>query len=196
VLEELLPDELAPGTLVTDADDELLVEVVVEELLVDEVFVEEVPDELPEEPPTAPLFPLTDGLETPVPAKDTRIEEPFALAKTSWPLKDSAALGLNVTKTVKLEPGAKLMGSEGPRYENWAMDVETFSILTLVRSLLLTTTWTGAVAVPTVDFPKFTSTGVAVTVAWAAVLQTASNATSDICLRIRFLSARLIMFSS
>jgi hypothetical protein len=119
VPEELLPDELPPGVLVDEVpDDELLAEVVVvDELVAGKLFVEVVlPDEvLLEEPPTTPLFPLTDGLETPVPVKSTRIGEPFVRAKTSCPLKDSVALGLNVTKMVKLLPGARLRGSEGPR---------------------------------------------------------------------------------
>ena len=67
-------------------DDELLVEVaVVDGLIAGELFIEVVlPDEVPlGETPTTPLFPVTDGLETPVPVKNTRIGVPLARAKTS-----------------------------------------------------------------------------------------------------------------
>lgn len=93
LLEELLPEELLPEVLVIDdvPTGELFAEeVVIEEPVPDELLAEEVePEELlPEDPPGTPALLIGGWFDTPVPVSTTLMEEPFALAKTSCPLKE------------------------------------------------------------------------------------------------------------
>jgi hypothetical protein len=72
---------------------------------------------------------VVDPLPVPLSAMET--VEPLDRLKISVPEYVCAADGLNVTEPVRLCPGFKLTGREGPEKENWATEEEALEIVRL-----------------------------------------------------------------
>ena len=76
---------------------------------------------------------------------------------------------MNVTEPVRLWPGFKLTGKEGPEKENWATEEEMPEIVILRLFSFVMVTVCDALVEPTVSLPKFTDEGFTLTFACAAV---------------------------
>ena len=76
---------------------------------------------------------------------------------------------MNVTVPVRLWPGFKLTGKDGPEKENWAVDEVTAEIVTLPLLLFVMVTVCDALVVPTASLPKLMDEGLTLTFARATV---------------------------
>ena len=76
---------------------------------------------------------------------------------------------MNDTVPVRLWPGFKLIGKEGPEKENWAIEEKMLNIVILCLFSFVMVTLCAALVEPTVSLPKLTDEGFTLTFACAAV---------------------------
>lgn len=76
---------------------------------------------------------------------------------------------MNVTDPVRLWPGFRLTGNDGPEKENWAVEEKMLEIVIRCRFSFVMVTVCDALVEPTDSLPKLTDEGFTFTFACAAV---------------------------